>query len=112
MVHSFIYDGDQNRDFISALGIRWSVPMREALYNRHVAFSCADGGVWSEAVQPLADHRILNNNPSLQIQQLEGKRIPDSQQCDERFVNVLMMIILGSELFRDHVVRDMLLLVI
>ena len=84
MVHSFIYDGDQNRDFISALGIRWSVPMREALYNRHVAFSCADGGVWSEAVQPLADHRILNNNPSLQIQQLEGKRIPDSQQCDER----------------------------
>lgn len=38
MVHSFIYDGDQNRDFISALGIRWSVPMREALYNRHVAF--------------------------------------------------------------------------
>ncbi len=39
MVHSFIYDGDQNRDFISALGIRWSVPMREALYNRHVAFS-------------------------------------------------------------------------
>ena len=84
MVHSFIYDGDQNRDFISALGIRWSVPMREALYNRHVAFSCADGGVWSEAVQPLADHRVLNNNPSLQIQQLEGKRIPDSQQCDER----------------------------
>lgn len=88
-------------------------------------------------MQPLADHRILNNNPSLQIQQLEGKRIPDSQQCDERsrilldhwaswnsyrlsqltpdaflFVNVLMMIILGSELFRDHVVRDMLLLVI
>lgn len=35
-------------------------------------------------MQPLADHRILNNNPSLQIQQLEGKRIPDSQQCDER----------------------------
>lgn len=46
IVHSFVYDGDQNKDFIRALGIRMDAPMREALYNRHVAFSCADGGVW------------------------------------------------------------------
>ena len=59
MVHSFVYDGDQNKDFIRALGVRFDVPMREALYNRHVAFSCADGGVWSEPVQPLVGRRIL-----------------------------------------------------
>lgn len=59
MVHSFIYDGDQKMDFIRSLGIRFDVPMREALYNRHVAFSCADGGVWSEPVQPLVGRRML-----------------------------------------------------
>lgn len=82
MVHSFIFDGDQDKDFIRAMGIQFGVPMREALYNRHVAFSCADGGVWSEAVQPLADHRVLNNDPSLQIRQIEGKRIPNYENFD------------------------------
>ena len=29
IVHSFVYDGDQNKDFIRALGIRMDAPMRE-----------------------------------------------------------------------------------
>ncbi len=93
MVHSFIYDGEQNKDFIRALGIRFDVPMREALYNRHVAFSCADGGVWSEPVQPLIGRRVLTlgkpgegkgDEPSLQQQQMEGKRIPPYEDFDEK----------------------------
>lgn len=92
MVHSFVYDGDQDKDFIRALGIRFDVPMREALYNRHVAFSCADGGVWSEPVQPLIGRRVLTlgktgqpqNAPSLQQQQMEGKRIPSYEAFDEK----------------------------
>ena len=90
MVHSFVYDGDQNKDFIRALGVRFDVPMREALYNRHVAFSCADGGVWSEPVQPLVGRRILtlgktgNGESSLQQQQMEGKRIPPYEAFDEK----------------------------
>lgn len=64
--------------------------MREALYNRHVAFSCADGGVWSEPVQPLVGRRILtlgktgNGESSLQQQQMEGKRIPPYEAFDEK----------------------------
>ena len=105
MVHSFVYDGDQKKDFIRGLGIRFDVPMREALYNRHIAFSCADGGVWSEPVQPLVGRRILTLNktdikknsnekkdaqqmptdePSLQQQQMEGKRIPPYESFDEK----------------------------
>lgn len=101
MVHSFVYDGDQHKDFIRALGIRFDVPMRESLYNRHVAFSCADGGVWSEPVQPLIGRRVLTlgktgqpekasslqqpqNAPSLQQQQMEGKRIPPYEAFDEK----------------------------
>ena len=30
MVHSFVFDGDMDRDFIRSLGIRFEVPMREA----------------------------------------------------------------------------------
>lgn len=89
MVHSFIYDGDQKMDFIRSLGIRFDVPMREALYNRHVAFSCTDGGVWSEPVQPLVGRRMLTmpqiqDEPSLQQQQMEGKRIPPYEAFDEK----------------------------
>lgn len=108
MVHSFVYDGDQNKDFIRSLGIRFDIPMREALYNRHVAFSCADGGVWSEPVQPLVGRRVLalgktdakgsgnkntnvhlqtglqTNQLSLQQQQMEGMRIPPYEAFDEK----------------------------
>ena len=59
MVHTFTYDGDQNRDFIRSLGVRFEVPLREQAYNRHVAFATQGGGVWSESVQPLSGRRIL-----------------------------------------------------
>ena len=89
MVHSFVYDGDQKMDFIRSLGIRFDVPMREALYNRHIAFSCADGGVWSEPVQPLVGRRMLTipqvqDDLSLQQQQMEGKRIPSYEAFDKK----------------------------
>ena len=86
MVHTFIYDGDMDKDFIRSLGVRMQVPMREALYNRHVAFSCADGGVWSEPVQPLTGRAplMLDNDRTLQQQQMEGKRIPPYEAFDEQ----------------------------
>lgn len=84
MVHTFIYTGDMDKDFIRSLGIRMEVPLREALYNRHIAFSCADGGVWSEPVQPLTGRMLLSidNDRTLQQQQMEGKRIPPYEQFD------------------------------
>ena len=36
MVHTFIFDGDQEKDFIRGLGVRFDVPMREEFQNRHV----------------------------------------------------------------------------
>ncbi len=89
MTHSFIFDGDQNTDFISALGVAIDVPMRESAYNRHVAFSTSDGGVWSEPVQPLVGRRIVNNpatgkrTPSIQEMQMRGERIPEYDSFDE-----------------------------
>ena len=89
MVHSIVFDGDEQKDFIRSLGVRFDVPLRETLYNRHVAFSCADGGVWSEPVQPLVGRRVLSlpdtkdkRTPYMQQQQMEGIRIPDSTAFD------------------------------
>ena len=84
LVHTFTYDGEQNADFIHALGIRWEVPMREQYYNRHVAFATAEGGVWSESVQPLSGRRVLNNDPSIELAQTRGERIPEPETFDEK----------------------------
>jgi len=89
MVHTIFYDGDQNVDFIRSLGVRFDVPMRETLYNRHVAFACADGGVWSEPVQPLVGRRQLilpgdTSKVTMQERQMLGERIPEYDAFDEK----------------------------
>ena len=83
LVHSFLYDGDQNRDFIRSLGIRFMVPLREALYNRHVAFSTGDGGVWAEPVEPLVGRRLLTRAHNYQVDQMDGKRVPERETFDD-----------------------------
>jgi hypothetical protein len=81
VVHTFVYDGDQKKDFIRGLGLRFTVPMREEVYNRHVAFGGQDGGLWMESLQP-AD---LNADPrQVAGQKVEGGRFygvkPNAEQ--------------------------------
>ena len=87
MVHTFIYDGDMDRDMLTSLGVRLRVPMREELYNRHIAFATDDGGVWAEPVQPLDGRRDLRIGDrsvrlNLQQEQMEGLRIPPYDEFD------------------------------
>ena len=86
MTHTIIFDGDQNKDFIHALGIEFAVPLREQLYNRHVAFAGEGDGVWSEPVQPLIGRRELSLRGDFSIydQQLAGKRIPEKKSFDQK----------------------------
>ena len=85
LVHSFVYAGDQNHDFIRSLGVRFEVPMREQPYNRHVAFATQDGGVWAESVQPLSGRRILmkGRDMSFEFRQVAGERIPEPDFFDQ-----------------------------
>lgn len=67
LVHSIIFDGDQDHDFIRGLGVEFSVPMREEVQNRHVAFSGEGAGLWTEAVQPLVGrqgHAVTDPDPN------------------------------------------------
>lgn len=91
LVHSFVFDGDADKDFISSLGIRFRVPMREELYNRHIAFVGDGGKVWAEPVEPLVGRRVLmaprdKEQPKeiYQAQQMEGKRIPQHDFFDQK----------------------------
>ena len=50
--HTFLYDGDENRDFLKGIGIDFESPVSGALYNRHVKFM-GDAGVFHEVSVPL-----------------------------------------------------------
>ncbi|MGW2115164.1 exo-rhamnogalacturonan lyase family protein [Streptomyces zhihengii] len=50
MVHSYVFDGDEKRDFLNGLGVRFTVPMRGELQDRQVRFAGADRDVLVEAV--------------------------------------------------------------
>jgi len=76
IVHYFAYDGDINKDFIKGLGITWSTPLTDELYNRHIRFGSSDGGLFGESVLGLyglrrdATDRVLNP-------QFAGEPLPD-----------------------------------
>jgi hypothetical protein len=77
MVHTFIFDGDQEKDFIHSLGVRFDVPMREELQNRHVRIA-GDQGFLSEPVRLIAGRR--DPRPRMYEDQIAGKRIPNLDQ--------------------------------
>lgn len=79
LVHSFVFRGDHERDFISGIGIEFGVPFRESLYNRHVGFTTTEGGIWREPVQPLVTRHPLQLEGirNTANHQAAGNRIPE-----------------------------------
>ncbi len=75
IAHTIIFDGDPERDFISGLGIRFSMPLKDALYDRHVRFATDGGGVWGESVRGLTG---LQSDPGLAVRQAQiaGQKTP------------------------------------
>lgn len=73
VVHSFIFDGDQEKDFIRGLGVRFSVPMRQEAHNRHVRLA-GETGLLAEPLRLIAGRR--NPSPELYARQIAGKQIP------------------------------------
>ena len=57
IMHSFIYDLDEQKDFIKGLGLRFSVPMTDEMHNRHIRLSGEDAGLFAEAVRPITGQR-------------------------------------------------------
>lgn len=55
-VHTFLYDGDEEKDFLKGIGIRFQSPLEGNIYNRHVKFM-GDHGVFHESMAELLTWR-------------------------------------------------------
>lgn len=75
VVHTVIWDGDAETDFLAGLGVRADVPLRAALHDRHVRFAGTDGGFFSEAVRGLTG---LRRDPGAEVRaaQIRGIATP------------------------------------
>ncbi|WP_121115724.1 Tat pathway signal sequence domain protein [Croceibacterium ferulae] len=82
IVHSFVFDGDADRDFIRGLGLTGQVPMRGESHDRHVRFAGSDDGIWAEAVRPLTG---LRRDPGAEFRQAQvaGQGTPPLDQMSD-----------------------------
>ncbi|KAI0512968.1 hypothetical protein F5B22DRAFT_281932 [Xylaria bambusicola] len=84
IVHTLIFDGEADKDFITGIGLRFDVPLEgDELYDRHVRIAGVDGGFLSEAVQGITG---LRRDPGRAVRaaQFEGKKTPDIAAWDTR----------------------------
>ncbi len=87
IMHSFIWDGDAEHDFLSGLGVTARVPMRGALHDRHVRLA-TENGLFAEAVRPLTGLR-RDPGEAFRHAQIEGRAAPDVAALPEKFAPLL-----------------------
>lgn len=81
--HSFVYDGNEHSDFIKGLGLRFDVPQRDEMHNRHIRFAGEDSGLWAEAVRGLTGLR-RNPGEAVKTAQIDGLATPPPEEWDTR----------------------------
>jgi hypothetical protein len=79
VMHTFVFDGDDQKDFLRGIGLRFDVPLRDALYDRHVRFAGQDGGLWAEGVRNLTGLR-RDAGATVREAQLAGRATPPLEQ--------------------------------
>ncbi|MFJ4842734.1 Tat pathway signal sequence domain protein [Streptomyces sp. NPDC088746] len=96
MVHTITFDGTQepgkaSGDFIRGLGVRFTVPMRDEAYDRHIRIGGEGTGMLREAVKGITG---LRRDPGAAVQaaQFEGTKLPDPATWDQRVTSRLHLI--------------------
>ncbi len=79
MTHTFIYNADENKDFLKGLAVEFDMHASGELWNRHIGFT-GDSGMFYEAAQSLFMHRKIH--PSYE-QQIEGRLVTIDPLEDE-----------------------------
>ncbi len=96
MVHTITFDGKQepgkaSGDFIRGLGVRFSVPMRDESYDRHIRIGGEGTGMLREAVKGITGLR-RDPGASVQAAQYEGQKLADPSTWDQRVTTRLQYI--------------------
>lgn len=76
ILHTLIYDADENKHFIKGVGLSFDIPLNDELHNRHIRFVNSEAdGVFAEAVRGLTG---LRRDPGIAFTtaQVEGKATP------------------------------------
>ncbi|WP_158797946.1 Tat pathway signal sequence domain protein [Pedobacter sp. L105] len=76
ILHTLIYDANENEHFIKGLGLSFDVPLNDELHNRHIRFVSDEAdGIFAEAVRGLTG---LRRDPGALViaAQLDGKATP------------------------------------
>ncbi|KAI1267723.1 hypothetical protein F5Y18DRAFT_378675 [Xylariaceae sp. FL1019] len=84
IIHTLIFDGEAEHDFITGIGLRFDVPLAdEELYDRHVRIAGVNGGFLNEAVQGITG---LRRDPGAEVRaaQYNGTKTPDISTWDTR----------------------------
>lgn len=83
VMHTFIFDGDEQKDFLCGLGLRFNVPMSDPSYDRHVRFVGEGHGLFAEAVRGITG---LRRDPGADVRaaQIAGKPTPPLAEWDPR----------------------------
>ena len=91
VLHTIVFDGDESRDFIRGLGIRFATPLKDAFHDRHVRFGGEGAGLFAEAVRGLTG---LRRDPGKAVRQaqLAGQATPPVAQFPPAVGNRLDLI--------------------
>ncbi|WP_329279373.1 exo-rhamnogalacturonan lyase family protein [Streptomyces sp. NBC_01451] len=96
MVHTITYDGTQepgkaSGDFIRGIGVRFTVPMRDASYDRHIRIGGDGTGLLREAVKGITGQR-RDPGATVQAAQFAGEKLADPSTWDQRVTTRLQYI--------------------
>ncbi|KAF7523513.1 hypothetical protein G7054_g11721 [Neopestalotiopsis clavispora] len=91
VIHTIIYDGDQETDFITGIGIRFDVPLSDELYNRHIRLAGVDGGFLNEAVQGITGLR-RDPGQAIRAAQIQGQETPNITTWDTRVSSAIQWV--------------------
>jgi hypothetical protein len=75
VLHTIVFDGDEAKDFIRGVGLRFSVPLTDALHDRHVRFAGEHDGLFAEAVRGLTGLR-RDAGQAARKAQIDGLAVP------------------------------------
>jgi hypothetical protein len=80
LVHTLIYNVDEQTQFIKGLGVSFDIPLSGELHNRHIRFVNSDNdGLFAESVRGLTGLR-RNTGKTITEAQLNGRATPPTEQ--------------------------------
>ncbi|MCD7751737.1 MAG: hypothetical protein LUI10_08390 [Lachnospiraceae bacterium] len=76
--HTFLYDGDVDRDYLKGLGLCFYMPIRGEFYNRHVKFSTDHGCFHETSILLSSWHPRIDQE--IYREQIAGRKVAENEE--------------------------------